>query len=252
MGFWAGSIVRAQGRWSQSTRDIRHSAGGFPDASVTWFEDVAIRTLLADDNALFRDGLAHLLHGDGRFEVVAQALSGDQAITLAAEVRPDLILIDLHMPGMSGIDAIRHIREGNRDVPIGVLTMFETREWVQSALDAGASGYLAKDSTPAEVCEAAVALAHGERNLIAIPGSRRVGTNAVEPGILATLTAREIQVLRALATTASNDAIAKDLGISPKTLRNHISNTYHKLGIHDRAQAVIVAVREGLVEVNRT
>jgi DNA-binding NarL/FixJ family response regulator len=211
---------------------------------------VAIRTLLADDNALFRDGLAHLLHGDGRFEVVAQALSGDQAIALAAEVQPDLILIDLHMPGMSGVDAIRHIRAGNRDVPIGVLTMFETRESVQSALDAGASGYLAKDSSPAEVCEAAVALASGERNLIAIPG--RSGANAVELGLLGTLTARELEVLRALATTASNDAIAKDLGISPKTLRNHISNTYHKLGIHDRAQAVIVAVREGLVEVNRT
>jgi DNA-binding NarL/FixJ family response regulator len=212
---------------------------------------VAIAVLLVDDNALFRDGLAHILEADGRFNVVGQASSGEEAVAAAGRLHPDLILTDLHMPGMSGVDAVRHIRADNPDVAIGVLTMFETNEYVQSALDAGASGYLAKDSTPTEVCEAAVALAEGQRNVIAIPRSPGNRTNAVAPsGVLAVLTAREVQVLRALATTASNDAIARELGISPKTLRNHISNTYHKLGIHDRAQAVIVAVQEGLVELN--
>jgi DNA-binding NarL/FixJ family response regulator len=212
---------------------------------------VAIAVLLVDDNALFRDGLAHILAADGRFHVVGQASSGEEAVAAAARLQPDLILTDLHMPGMSGVDAIRHLRAVDPDVAIGVLTMFESNEYVQSALDAGASGYLAKDSTPAEVCEAAVALARGQRNVIAIPRSPRNSTNAGAPsGVLAVLTAREVQVLRALATTASNDTIARELGISPKTLRNHISNTYHKLGIHDRAQAVIVAVQEGLVELN--
>jgi DNA-binding NarL/FixJ family response regulator len=212
---------------------------------------VAIAVLLVDDNALFRDGLAHILEADGRFNVVGQASSGEEAVAAAGRLHPDLILTDLHMPGMSGVDAVRHIRADNPDVAIGVLTMFETNEYVQSALDAGASGYLAKDSTPTEVCEAAVALAEGQRNVIAIPRSPGNRTNAVAPGgVLAVLTAREVQVLRALATTASNDAIARELGISPKTLRNHISNTYQKLGIHDRAQAVIVAVQEGLVELN--
>jgi DNA-binding NarL/FixJ family response regulator len=209
---------------------------------------VSIAVLLVDDNALFRDGLAHILEDDGRFSVVGQASRGDEAVASAATLRPDLILIDLHMPGMSGVDAIKHIRADNRDVPIGVLTMFEEQAYVQSALEAGASGYLAKDSTPADVCEAAVALAQGTKNLIAIPREMATsGTTDRAAAALATLTARELEVLRALATGASNEAIARRLGISPKTLRNHVSNTYHKLGIHDRAQAVIVAVREGLV-----
>jgi DNA-binding NarL/FixJ family response regulator len=206
---------------------------------------VSIAVLLVDDNALFRDGLAHILQADGRFDVVGQASRGDEAVAAAASLRPDLILMDMHMPGMSGLDAIKRIRADNPDVPIGVLTMFETPDHVQSALTAGASGYLAKDSTPADVCAAAAALAQGSKDLVVIPPTFR-GTPA-RSSALASLTARELEVLRALATGASNEAIARRLGISPKTLRNHVSNTYHKLGIHDRAQAVIVAVREGLV-----
>jgi DNA-binding NarL/FixJ family response regulator len=204
--------------------------------------------LLADDNALFRDGIAQILRADGRFEVVGQVSRGEEAIAAAKKLRPNLILIDLQMPGVGGVDAIRSIREDDRDVPIGVLTMFETRDYVQAALVAGASGYVAKDSTPADLCAAAAELAQGKRDLVAIP-MPSPGAGDPTSG-LARLTAREVEVLRALATQASNAAIARSLGISPKTLRNHISNTYHKLGIYDRAQAVIVAVREGLVAVN--
>jgi len=207
-----------------------------------------ITVLLADDNALFRDGIAQILRADGRFDVVAQASRGDEAVAAAARLRPDLILIDLDMPGMSGIDAIRSIRIDDADVPIGVLTMFETQDYVKAALFAGASGYLAKDATPADLCGAAADLAQGKRELIAIPPpAPRAGAPSSR---LALLTDREVEVLGALATGASNVAIAVSLGISPKTLRNHISNLYHKLGIYDRAQAVIVAVREGLVDVD--
>jgi DNA-binding NarL/FixJ family response regulator len=210
-----------------------------------------ITVLLADDNALFRDGIAQILQADGRFDVIGQASRGDDAVTAALALRPNLILIDVQMPGMTGVEAIRHIRVDDPEVPIGVLTMFETDEYVRAALDAGASGYLVKDATPVDLCDAAVALAQGTRDLVAIPKLSGQDSQGAGPGrVLASLTARELEVLRALAGGASNLAIAKELGISPKTLRNHISNIYRKLGIFDRAQAVIVAVREGLVDVD--
>jgi DNA-binding NarL/FixJ family response regulator len=210
---------------------------------------MSITVLLVDDNALFRDGLAQILAADGRFKVIGQASRGDEAVGAATRLHPDLILMDLRMPGMDGAAAIRRIRAEDPAVPIGVLTAFETADFVQSAMDAGATGYFAKDATPSELCDAAAALARGERtHRSASPATRPM--EAPRPSsLLASLTAREVEVLRALATRDRNDAIARRLGISLKTLRNHISNLYHKLGIYDRAQAVIVAIREGLVEV---
>ena len=210
---------------------------------------MAITTLLVDDNALFRDGIAQILLSDGRFDVVGQASSGAEGVAAAGRLQPDLVMMDLQMPGMSGVDAIRSIRAGNPTVPIAVLTMFETNDYVRSALDAGASGYLIKDSSPAAFCEAAALLANGTRDLVAIPHPSSEGAAVRSSRALASLTARELEVLRALATGATHATIAQSLGISPKTLRNHVSSTYHKLGIFDRAQAVIVAVREGLVDV---
>jgi DNA-binding NarL/FixJ family response regulator len=208
---------------------------------------VAVTVLLVDDNALFRDGIAQILQVDGRFEVVGQAARGDDAVTAAARLQPDLILMDLHMPGMTGDEAIRRIRRANAEIAIGVLTMFETQDYIKSALDAGASGYLLKDAQPADFCEAAMALAKGKRDVV----PQRVGgaKPASASKALSGLTTRELEVLRLLTTGASNEAIAQTLGISPTTLRNHISNVYRKLRINDRVQAVIVAVREGLVDV---
>jgi len=209
-----------------------------------------IRVLLVDDNALFRDGIVQILHADGRFEVVGQASDGAEAIAAAGRLHPDLILMDLRMPGMGGVEAIRAIRADAPELPIGVLTMFESRDHVQSALKAGASGYVAKDATPTDFCEAASLLAQGTRKLIAIPSAHTAeGDGTSSSPLLARLTERELEVLRALATAATIVEIAGNLGITTKTLRNHISNTYHKLGIYDRAQAVILAVREGLVDV---
>jgi DNA-binding NarL/FixJ family response regulator len=210
---------------------------------------MAIKVLLVDDNALFRDGIVQILHADGRFEVVGQASDGVEAVAAARRLHPDLILMDLRMPGMGGVEAIRMIRADDAQVPIGVLTMFESRDHVESARKAGASGYVAKDATPADFCEAASQLAQGKRELVAIPADSATGAPHARSGVLARLTERELEVLRALSTGASMTEIAGDLGITTKTLRNHISNTYHKLGIYDRAQAVILAVREGLVDV---
>jgi len=209
-----------------------------------------IKVLLVDDNSLLRDGIVQILHADGRFEVVGQASDGAEGVAAAGRVRPDLILMDLRMPGMGGVEAIRAIRAQAPKVPIGVLTMFESADSVESALQAGASGYVAKDATPADFCEAASLLAQGTRDVIAIPNAP-AGQAGGRPssGLLARLTDRELEVLRALSTGASTAEIALTLGITTKTLRNHISATYHKLGIYDRAQDVILAVREGLVDI---
>jgi DNA-binding NarL/FixJ family response regulator len=204
---------------------------------------MAIRVLLVDDNALFRDGVARILKSDGRFEVVGQASTGDEGVAAAAELKPDLVLLDLRMPGAAAPETIGALLAQRADIPIGILTVFESDEFVQPALNAGARGYVPKDSTASELCDAAVALVDGKTAHLPRKGAPTLGAP------IDSLTARELEVLRALASGASYVAIARDLGISPKTLRNHISNTYHKLEIYDRAQAVIAAVRAGVVDV---
>lgn len=197
-----------------------------------------MRVLVVDDNALFREGVVRIMAADSRLEVSGQAARGEDAIEMVRLHRPDLVLMDLRMPGMSGVEAIRRIRRQHPEVAIGVLTVFDSGQMVRAALAAGANGYILKDSTPNQLAEAAISLAQAPR---------RIPTPA-EPDPTDRLTPREREVLRELASGASNAAIAARLGISQKTLRNHISNTYHKLQIFDRAQAVIVAVRHGLLD----
>ena len=205
---------------------------------------MTIRVLLVDDNALFRDGVARILKSDGRFEVVGQASTGDEGVDAAAELKPDLVMLDLRMPGAAAPETIAALLAQRADLPIGILTVFESDEFVQPALNAGARGYVPKDSTASELCEAAVALVDGKAEHL-VPRKQVKSQDAP----IDSLTARELEVLRALASGASYVTIARNLGISPKTLRNHISNTYHKLEIYDRAQAVIAAVRAGVVDV---
>jgi DNA-binding NarL/FixJ family response regulator len=206
---------------------------------------MTIAVVIVDDNALFREGVAQILESDGRFKVVGQASRGLDGIGLVVRLKPDLLLLDLRMPGLTGTETIRRVREQDSRVPIGLLTAFDDDASVQAAVAAGANGYLAKDATPSELCNGALALAGGQT--VGIDGARHAGRDSPPSGLVAGLTPRELEVLRALTTRASNEAIAARLGVSPKTLRNHISNIYHKLGIYDRAQAVIVAVRAGLV-----
>ena len=177
-----------------------------------------------------------IMESDPRLAVVGQAARGDDAVRMVEEHRPDLVLMDLRMPGLNGVEAIRRIRTTHPGIAIGVLTVFDNGQLVQSALAAGANGYILKDSTPHQLTEAAVSLVQRPR-----------GAGSGEDDPIRRLTAREVEVLRALATGASNAVIAARLGISQKTLRNHISNTYHKLEIFDRAQAVLIAARHGLV-----
>ena len=209
---------------------------------------MSIRILLASDNALFRDGLSQILRSDGRFRV-AESATGQAAISHTARLKPDLVILDFGMPGRSGIETIRRIRASDASVPIGILTGLNSDEQIRAALNAGASDCIHIDASVAELVGTAARLAIGGRPMALAPRERSTARGDRPPELLASLTPRELEVFRALASGATSGAIAARLGISRKTLRNHISSAYHKLHIYDRAQAMIVAVREGLVEL---
>ncbi len=212
----------------------------------------AVRVLIADDQTLFRAGLARLLNEDPRVEVVGQATDGADAAKLAAKQKPDVVLMDLKMPKIDGIEATRQIIEADPGVKVLILTTFETDSQVIQALKAGASGYVLKDSSADAIVSSIVAVMSGEKVMASAVANRVLemlsGTTTPKE-FYDGLTNREIEILKLLANGMANKQIAYRLKISEKTVRNHVSNTYEKLGIYDRSQAVLYAVRKGLVEV---
>jgi len=212
----------------------------------------AARVLIVDDQTLFRTGLASLLSEDERVEVVAQAVDGVEAVKQAIKLKPDLVLMDIKMPNMDGIEATRQIVEAAPGTRVLILTTFETDSQVIQALKAGASGYVLKDSSAAAIVSSIVAVMSGERVMAGAVANRVLDmlTGAATPKeFYDGLTNREIEILKLLANGMANKQIAYRLKISEKTVRNHVSNTYEKLGIYDRSQAVLYAVKKGLVEV---
>lgn len=212
----------------------------------------AVRVLIVDDQTLFRTGLAHLLDEDPRVEVVGQAIDGREAVKQAAKIKPDVILMDLKMPNVDGIEATRQIIEADPGIKVVVLTTFETDSQVIQALKAGASGYVLKDSSAQAIVSSLVAVMSGERVMAGAVANRvlEMLTGTTTPKeFYDGLTSREIEILKLLANGMANKQIAYRLKISEKTVRNHVSNTYEKLGIYDRSQAVLYAVKKGLVEV---
>ncbi len=212
----------------------------------------AARVLVVDDQTLFRTGLTSLLGEDGRVEVVGQAVDGADAVRQATKYKPDVVLMDVKMPNVDGIEATRQIVEALPDVKVLILTTFETDSQVIQALKAGASGYVLKDSSAAAIISSIVAVMSGERVMASAVANRvlEMLTGTTTPKeFYDGLTNREIEILKLLANGMANKQIAYRLKISEKTVRNHVSNTYEKLGIYDRSQAVLYAVRKGLVEV---
>jgi len=212
----------------------------------------AVRVLIADDQTLFRAGLARLLNEDPRVEVVGQATDGADATRLAAKQKPDVVLMDLKMPTLDGIEATRQIIEADPGIKVLILTTFETDSQVIQALKAGASGYVLKDSTADAIVSSIVAVMSGEKVMASAVANRvlEMLTGTTTPKeFYDGLTNREIEILKLLANGMANKQIAYHLKISEKTVRNHVSNSYEKLGIYDRSQAVLYAVRKGLVEV---
>jgi DNA-binding NarL/FixJ family response regulator len=210
------------------------------------------RVLIADDQTLFRSGLARLLEVDDRVSVVGEAVDGLDAVKLAATLKPDVVLMDIKMPNLDGIEAARRIISDNPKVKVLMLTTFEADNHVIQALKAGASGYVLKDSQASAIVSSIIAVVAGERVMASAVANRvlEMLTGATTPKeFYDGLTAREVEILKMVATGMANKQIAYKLKISEKTVRNHVSNMYEKLDIYDRAQAVLYAVRKGLVEI---
>ncbi|MFF7727623.1 response regulator [Streptomyces sp. NPDC008001] len=217
-----------------------------------------IRVLVVDDQVLIRAGVAALLRAAPGMEVVAEASGGEEAVALAAVHRPDVILMDIRMPDLSGITATERIL---RDAPppaprVLVLTTFDLDEYVYAALRAGAAGFLLKDAGPQRLLAAVTAVAGGD-TLFAPSVTRRLveaftrradaGTSALSGTALDALTGREVEVLRLTARGLSNAEIAAELVISEATVKTHLNRAMAKLGLCSRAQAVVVAYESGLV-----
>jgi DNA-binding NarL/FixJ family response regulator len=210
------------------------------------------RVLIADDQTLFRSGLARLLDSDERVAVVGEAVDGLDAVKLALALKPDVVLMDIKMPNLDGIEACRKIVTENPKIKVLMLTTFEADNHVIQALKAGASGYVLKDSQASAIVSSILAVVAGERVMASAVANRvlEMLTGATTPKeFYDGLTAREVEILKMLATGMANKQIAFKLKISDKTVRNHVSNMYEKLNIFDRSQAVLYAVRKGLVEI---
>jgi len=222
-----------------------------PSTETTTSTRIA-RVLIADDQTLFRSGLARLLDGDDRVSVVGEAVDGADAVKLALSLKPDVVLMDIKMPNLDGIEATRRIVSENPKIKVLMLTTFEADNHVIQSLKAGASGYVLKDSQAGAIVSSILAVVAGERVMASAVANRvlEMLTGATTPKeFYDGLTAREVEILKMLATGMANKQIAYKLGISEKTVRNHVSNMYEKLDIYDRAQAVLYAVRKGLVEI---
>lgn len=208
-----------------------------------------LRLLIVDDHPVFRFGLRALLESEGEFEVVAEASTGEQAVRLAKEHKPDVVLMDITMPEMNGIEATRQILETNPETGVLIVTMVDDAS-IFAALRAGARGYLLKGAEGEETLRAIRAVARGEM-ILSEPIAERVqqffsGTPEQAHSNFPELTPREQEVLSLIAKGLTNNAIASRLGLSPKTVRNQVSEIYSKLGVSDRAEAIVRAREAGL------
>ncbi|MGH3462871.1 MAG: response regulator [Kribbellaceae bacterium] len=213
--------------------------------------DDPIRVMLADDHPVYRDGLAALLGSVPGIEVVATAGTGEEAVAQAAELQPDVVVMDVQMPGIDGIEATRRVTADSPHIGVVMLTMAEADSTLFAAMRAGARGYLLKGANQAEIVRAITAVARGEAIFGPAIATRVAEFFAAAPAAAADqvfpqLTAREREILSLVAAGRSNAQIASTLFLSPKTVRNNVSNIFAKLHVADRAAAIIQAREAGL------
>jgi DNA-binding NarL/FixJ family response regulator len=216
---------------------------------------VTIRVLIADDQALMRAGFRLILQAEPDLELVGEAADGREAVAEAARLRPDVVLMDVRMPELDGIEATRRLLDGNDHTKVVMLTTFDMDEYVYQALRAGASGFLLKDVPPEQLVAGIRSVASGD-SLLAPSITRRLIQQFVRrpPDALRTpspelarLTAREVEVLRMMARGRSNAEIATEFFVSETTVKTHVAHLLAKLGLRDRVQAVVFAYESGLV-----
>ena len=210
-----------------------------------------LRILVAEDHPLFRKGMISLLESVPEFEVVGEAVTGEEAVARAGNLQPDLILMDLQMPGGNGIEATRKILQESPNIRVLVVTLFEDDDSVFMALRAGARGYILKDADEEEMVRAIQAVGRGEAIFSPAVAERVLAyfaapRPAAPPQVFPTLTDREREILHLIAQGHPNPAIARQLSLSTKTVGNYVSNIFTKLQVADRAQAIIRAREAGL------
>jgi len=213
--------------------------------------DDRIQVLIADDHPVFRYGIRALLAGEPEIEVVGEATTGEQVVELAESLQPDVVLMDINMPGVNGIDATRRILLTSPGIAILVLTMFEDDDSVFAAMRAGARGYLLKGTEGEDTVRAIKVVSSGEA-IFSPPVARRMvqyfgtGASNATPLPFPELTEREREVLSLIAQGYTNEAVAEKLVLSPKTVRNHVSSILSKLQVAGRTAAIILARQSGL------
>lgn len=211
-------------------------------------DKITLRVLLADDHAVVRKGIREFLQQDADIQIIAEAGDGAQALDLIARDAPDVAVFDIQMPRLNGLDATRHVKQEFPRVKVLILTAYEDDPYIFAALQAGASGYLLKTSSPEEIIQAVHAVAAGETALSPAVAKklvqRALGGVVVQEQIIEPLSERELQVLQAAAQGLGNKQIGAQLNISDRTVQGHLANIYAKLHVASRTEAVLVAVRE--------
>ena len=213
---------------------------------------MAIKVMLADDHSLIREGIKQLLEFDGSIEIIAQAADGMECINVLDNHNPDILLLDINMPNMNGMEVLAELKKKRPELKILILTVHSEVEYLVKAVDVGADGYILKDSGSAELKAAINKIMAGEKiiqpNLIPALNSRLINRD-LDKEKIDSLTKREVEILKQIAGGRFNKEIADSLDITERTVKNHISNLFKKIDVNDRTQAAVFAIRNNLVNL---
>ncbi len=213
---------------------------------------MSIKVMLADDHILMREGIRQLLEFDGSIEVIAEANDGDECIEVLQEMKPQILLLDINMPKKNGIEVLEEIKKRNLDVKVLILTVHNEIEYLMKAIEIGVDGYILKDSESSELKKAINLIIGGESYIQPklIPAlNKRLVTRDIDKDKINSLTDRELEVLIQVANGMFNKEIATTLNISERTVKNHVSNIFKKIGVSDRTQAAVFAIKNDIVKI---
>ncbi len=213
---------------------------------------MSIKVMLADDHILMREGIRQLLEFDGSIEVIAEANDGDECIEVLQEMKPQILLLDINMPKKNGIEVLEEIKKRDIDVKVLILTVHNEIEYLMKAIEIGVDGYILKDSESSELKKAINLIIGGESYIQPklIPAlNKRLVTRDIDKDKINSLTDRELEVLIQVANGMFNKEIATTLNISERTVKNHVSNIFKKIGVSDRTQAAVFAIKNDIVKI---
>ena len=214
---------------------------------------MAVKIMIADDHSMIREGLKNLLELDGDIQVISEAVDGEDCLDKLQVVKPDVLLLDINMPKKNGLEVLKSLKSKRSKLKVLVLTVHNEIEYLMKAVDIGVNGYVLKDSESAELKKAIFTVAEGETyiqpSLIPALNAKMIENNK-DAEKIKSLTKRELDVLKLLAVGMFNKEVGKRLEISERTVKNHVSNIFKKLGVTDRTQAAVFAIRNNLVQIH--